>query len=72
MRKKTARFVFGKNVKVFRKKKGWTQAELARRSDLSVRHLQKIESEKPPDVTLDTIKKLSSALKKSYWKLVKE
>lgn len=71
MRKKTARLVFGKNVKAFRKKKGWTQAELARRADLPVRHIQKIESRQPPDVTLDTIGKLARALEIDCWKIVK-
>lgn len=71
MRKKNARFVFGKNVKAFRKQKGWTQAELARRAELSVRHIQKIESHQPPDVTLDTIEKLARALEIDCWNIVK-
>ena len=60
---KTLRSKFSKKVKVLRKKRGWTQKELARRARISKGYLQKIEGKNPPDVTIDIIKKISDAFK---------
>lgn len=71
MDKQTAKFRFGKRVRELRLKRGWAQRELARRAGISKRYLQRIESKQPPDVTLDTIAKISSAFRiKVSWILI--
>ena len=54
---------FGKVLKTMRKKKKLTQERLAELSDLSVIHIQRLEGRSPSGVTLDTLTKLSKALK---------
>ncbi len=71
MGKQTAKFKFGKRVKTLRKDRGWTQIELARRAKISRSYLQKIESQQPPDVTIDTIVKLACGLKINCYEILK-
>jgi transcriptional regulator with XRE-family HTH domain len=52
-----------RKVRRFRKERGWTQEDLAEYSDLAYRHIQEIESKKPPCVGIDTLEKLAKAFK---------
>ncbi len=63
MAKKNARFRFGRGVKKLRKGYFWTQEKLAKRAGISRSYLQKIEGKNPPNISVDTIKKIADALK---------
>jgi len=74
MVKKALRFKFGKGVKKLRKGYFWTQEKLAKKAGISRSYLQKIEGKNPPNVTIDTIKKIADAFKRGMpdlfaWKL---
>lgn len=56
------RLKFAKRLRQLRKRKGWTQDELAEHSDLAVRQVQYLESKNPSPAKLDTIEKIVSAL----------
>ncbi len=64
MAKKSARYRLGRGVKKLRKGYFWTQEKLAKRAGISRSYLQKIEGKNPPNVTVDTIKKLADAFKR--------
>ncbi len=51
-------------------KKGWTQEQLAEFSDISVRHIQRLENNNPSPVKIDTIEKIAKALKVTCSKLL--
>lgn len=51
------------NIKNFRRENDLTQDELAHKLGVSVKYLQRLESKSPPNVTLNTLEKLSKALK---------
>ena len=70
MDKENVKLRFGKRVKELRAKRGWTQKELARRAGISKSYLQKIESQNPPDVTLDVIAKLARGFKSKCWEMM--
>lgn len=61
----------GRRVKALRKKQDLTQEELAARSKVSLKHLQKIEGKNPYNASLVTLEKLSKGLGIPMWKLVK-
>ena len=58
-----ARKKLAKRIRELRKKQDWTQQELADAADLAMRHIQRLESHKPPAIELDTIVKISKAFK---------
>jgi transcriptional regulator with XRE-family HTH domain len=64
MAKKSARSKFGQAVKKLRKKYFWTQERLAKRAGISKSYLQKIEGKNPPNVTIDTIKKIADVFRR--------
>lgn len=70
MRKQSTRFRFGQRVRELRIKQGWSQKKLAHRANISERYLQRIESQQPPDATIDTIGKLAKAFGLSANKLL--
>lgn len=51
----------GKNLRVLRKKKGWTQQELANRSGIKLTHISTLESSES-DPKLSTLSRLIEAL----------
>lgn len=52
------------HVKMYRKKQGLTQAELANRAELNIRQIQKIENgeAKTENITLKTMQAIAQAL----------
>ncbi|MBI4432944.1 MAG: helix-turn-helix transcriptional regulator [Candidatus Omnitrophica bacterium] len=59
-----ARKDFAKRLRELRKKKKWTQMELANRAKIHVRHIQRLESLiKTSAIELDSIIKLAKAFK---------
>lgn len=54
---------FAKNLKQIRLDKGMTQEMLAEKLDISLRYVQQLEGRNTPNVKLDTLEKLSKALK---------
>lgn len=61
---------FGQRLKELRKKKDLTQEQLAELADISVKHLQRLESNDPCGVRLVTLYKLAKAFKISLPYLV--
>ena len=54
---------FAARLRELRKKKKWTQKELADRAKINVRHIQRLEGLKPSAVELDSIIKIARAFK---------
>ncbi|MBU9888651.1 MAG: helix-turn-helix domain-containing protein [Candidatus Omnitrophica bacterium] len=61
MDRKNLRRKVGKGIRQLRCSYSWTQAELAKRSKVSRRYIQKIESMNPPDMTIDVLVKIANA-----------
>jgi transcriptional regulator with XRE-family HTH domain len=55
--------VFSSRIRELRKKYGYSQEELAERSGIEYKHVQRLESKKPCDVKLSTMEKLAKAFK---------
>lgn len=55
------RLKFGKRLRQPRKKRGWTQEDLAEHADMAVRQVQYLESKNPSPAKIDTIEKLAKA-----------
>lgn len=71
MGRRSLRAKIGREVQRLRLAHGWTRAELARRSKVSRSYIQKIESETPPDMTLDVLARLAKGFRLNCSKLVK-
>ena len=69
--KKTA-LRFAQLLKTKRKDSGLTQERLAELSDMSVEHIQRLEGKAPSGIRLETIVKLSKALKTTPSGLLKD
>ena len=61
----------GLKIKQHRQKKGLTQEELAYLAEIDYKYLQRLEGKKPSSPTLNTLKKLTKALKIPLSKLVR-
>lgn len=57
-------YLVARNIKKYRKLKGWTQVKLALESNISVDYLKKIETKSgcTKQFSLDTIQKIANAL----------
>jgi transcriptional regulator with XRE-family HTH domain len=64
------RLKFGKKLRQMRKRKGWTQEQLAERADIAYKHVQRLEGKNPSPVKIDTIEKLAKAFKIACSKMV--
>lgn len=62
---------FSKALKSIRKSKGLTQEQLAERSDIDYKYLQKLEGKTPSSPTLSVLEKLSRGLEISLSELIK-
>ena len=65
-----ARIKLGKQIKKLREKAGLTQEKLAVSIGIDYKYLQKIEGKTPPAIRIDTIEKISKALKTTPSKLL--
>lgn len=63
MRKRVTREAFRRRVRDVRIKYGWTQSQLAKHAGISRSYVQSIESNQPPNITLDIMDKIARALK---------
>ena len=63
--------IFAKRLRELRKSKGLTQEQLAERSDIDYKYLQKLESKNPSSPTLSVLEKLSRGLVISLSELIK-
>ena len=59
----TIRLKLGKKIKELRQKCGYTQEKLSEVANIDYKYIQRIEGKKPPAVKIDTIEKISKALK---------
>jgi len=50
-----------KRIKQLRKKRHFTQEDLAEKADLAYKHIQRLEGKNPNAVKIDTIEKLANA-----------
>ena len=62
---------FSKALKSIRKSKGLTQEQMAERSDIDYKYLQKLEGKTPSSPTLSELEKLSRGLEISLSELIK-
>lgn len=62
---------FSQVLKTIRKSKGLTQEQLAERSDIDYKYLQKLEGKNPSSPTLSVLEKLSRGLEISLSELIK-
>lgn len=63
---------FSKTLKLIRKSKGMTQEQLAERSGIDYKYLQKLESKNPSSPTLQVLEKLALGLGISLYDFIKE
>ena len=64
------RLQLAKRIKELRAKHHITQQQLSELAEIDYKYLQRLEGKTPPAVKIDTIKKLSKALKVSPSKLL--
>lgn len=57
------KFKTASKIKTFRKKRGFTQEDLASKSELEYKYIQRIESKNPPNLGIETLEKIAKALK---------
>ncbi len=66
----TIRLKLGKKIKELRKQYGYTQERLSEAANIDYKYIQRIEGKNPPAVKIDTIEKISKALKVQPSKLL--
>lgn len=62
---------FGKHIRSLRIDRKLTQEELAGKSAISLKYIQRIEGKNPPNIGIQSIGKLAGALGVEVWKLLK-
>lgn len=67
---KEIRLKLGLRMRRLRKKNSYTQEKLSELSDIDYKHIQLLESKRPPAVKIDTIEKLAKAFNMSISKLL--
>jgi len=65
------RLQFAAQLRKIRKKLDLTQEAMAERVGMDIRYYQRLESQKPNAVKIDTIGKIAKALNLPPWKLLK-
>lgn len=65
-------YFVGKNIRKYRKKKGWTQEELATKSQYSKQFISNMENETYQTFSLGTIWKIAMVLEIDAYKLLME
>ena len=67
-----ARKKLARKIRQLRRKKGWTQQKLADEADITMRHVQRLEStNKTPAIEIDSIIRISNAFNISASSLLK-
>jgi len=61
-----------KNIRLFRKEKGFSQDRLSKEAEVAYNTIVKIESGENPNPTIDTLERIAKALGVSIEKLFKE
>lgn len=61
----------GIRIYKLRHQRGITQQKLSELTGLTVHYIQKIESKKPQNPSLDTLVRIARALKVDVWRLLK-
>lgn len=64
------RLKLAKRLKQLRKRKSYTQEDLAEKADLAYKHIQRLESNSPNAAKIDTLEKLAKALDVTISKLL--
>lgn len=67
---KDIRLQVGKNIRIYRKKRNYTQEKLAELSGIDYKYLQRLEGKNPPNIKVETIARLSKVLNISPDKLL--
>jgi len=67
---KETRLKLGLRMRQLRKKNSYTQERLSELSDIDYKHIQLLESKRPPAVKIDTLEKLAKAFNISISKLL--
>ncbi len=60
---KDIRLHFAEKIRVFRKKRGFTQEKLAELTEIDYKYVQRLEGKNPPAVKIDTIQRIARALR---------
>ena len=64
------RLKLAKKLKQLRKRKNYTQEDLAEKADLAYKHVQRLEGRHPNAAKIDTLEKLAKALGVTVSKLL--
>ena len=68
--KQSLKIEVSKRIKEARLKVGFTQQELAEKANVDYKYLQRMEGKSPPNLKLETLEKISKALKINPAKLL--
>ncbi|NQT28661.1 MAG: helix-turn-helix transcriptional regulator [Candidatus Omnitrophica bacterium] len=61
---------FSERLRQLRQKYGYTQQQLSELADIEYKHIQRLESKRPCDIKISTLKKLAGAFNISLSKLM--
>ena len=64
------KFKVAAKIKKLRKKRHYTQEQLADAANLEYKYIQRIESKNPPNIGIETLEKIAKALKASLSSLL--
>ena len=67
---KETRLKLGLRIRQLRKKYGYTQEKLSELSEIDYKHIQLLESKRPPAIKIDTLEKLARAFNMSISKFL--
>lgn len=62
---------FSKRIVELRREHDLTQEQVAKRSGISLKYIQRIEGKNPPNIGLESLCKISKAFKIPLWKLLR-
>jgi transcriptional regulator with XRE-family HTH domain len=68
--KTSLKIIVGRRIREARNKLKLTQQELAEKADVDYKYLQRMEGKTPPNLKLETIERIATALKISPAKLL--
>lgn len=68
--KKNIKLLLGKKLKQLRNKYGYTQLDLAKKTGIAYKYIQRLEGKNPSSVTITTLAKIAKAFKMTVSKLL--